>query len=154
MDDNAPNKPFLSEAEEGERIVKVAKHMATHAHKGVNRRDGQPYISHCEAVVNKFHKSAYYYRAVAWIHDTIEDTDITTGYLYQTFPDIVADAVMAMTHNKHLGETYLDYLLKVSKNAIAKAVKLADLEHNLGTSVNGNQREKYIMAVYILKKAS
>ena len=152
MNEDEPNKPSYTDEEAGEKMVKTAKDMAFHAHQGQARRDGRDYTTHLNSVAKKFHKSAYTLRTVAWLHDILEDTDTPVSRLYQTFPDGVVDAVCDLTHNKDLGEDYLYYLFRVKRNSIARAVKLADLEHNLGDNVSGNQRDKYLMAQYILEE--
>lgn len=95
------------------------------------------------------------------MHDVIEDTDITFEELCEEFPHEVTDAVRLLTHND--GEDYFDYVMKLKDNPVAKAVKLADLRHNMDESrftgvedVSEEQRvwwrEKYVRAYDILTK--
>ena len=71
-------------------------------------------------------------KVVALLHDVLEDTFISEATIRNLFGDTVADAVVALT--KKRGENYADYIRRVSNNPISKAVKLADLEHNMDLS--------------------
>lgn len=73
---------------------------------------------------------------VAVLHDTLEDFDgpdhekIRLGdRIYSEFGSEVYSAIDALT--KHRGEKYEDYIERVSRNWMARIVKLADLSHNL-----------------------
>lgn len=72
-------------------------------------------------------------RAVAVLHDVIEDTEMTEFTLRGLLDgykeaDVVVDAVVAVT--KVDGESYGDYIARVMNNPIARAVKVADMKHN------------------------
>lgn len=66
--------------------------------------------------------------AVSLLHDILEDTDCTEDYIRNSFGDLVADAVVAITKVK--GEEYLHYLDRVIANPIAKFVKVQDIKFN------------------------
>jgi hypothetical protein len=89
-------------------------------------------------------------KIVAVLHDTLEDTDLTTYELVRDYrPKAkVLDSLEAITKTE--GQTYLDFILQIKKNKIATAVKIEDLNHNLSDLGRGNLREKYLMALYIL----
>jgi len=129
-----------------------AKEIATKAHEGQKRKDGKDYITHPEALVSKFHKSAYDLRTIAWLHDVVEDTSVNISHIYSEFGEYIGDAVKALTHHKERGESYIAHLLKVKANEAATQVKERDLEHNLGDNPNGTMRDKYLMAQHILKE--
>ena len=66
---------------------------------------------------------------VALLHDVIEDTAYTLDDLRSMgFPVEALDALALLTHDKNV--PYMDYVSRIKKNPIAKAVKLADLRHN------------------------
>ena len=68
-------------------------------------------------------------KAVAYLHDVIEDTELTLEDLNKyDFSKEVLEAVDIIT--KKRGEDYQSYLNSVKKNKLARAVKLADLRHN------------------------
>jgi (p)ppGpp synthase/HD superfamily hydrolase len=137
-----------------ESMVAAAKSFASIAHKGQKRNDGKDYITHPACVASKFHKSAHCLRAIAWLHDVVEDCNVTIKEIYAEFGDYIGDAVKALTHLKGEGETYLAYLLRVKENKAAVLVKRADLEHNCGDDKSGAMRDKYLMAQYILGEAA
>lgn len=66
--------------------------------------------------------------SVSLLHDILEDTDCTEDYIRNSFGDLVADAVVAITKVK--GEEYLHYLERVTANPIAKFVKVQDIKFN------------------------
>lgn len=107
-------------------MIKIAKEIATIAHKGQIDKAGKPYVKHLEAVASKVEGKEE--KTVAWLHDVLEDTDYTQDQLSVFFPQAIVEAVEALT--KRRGESYEDYLRRISENPLAIKVKLADLEHN------------------------
>jgi len=90
-------------------------------------------------------------KATAWLHDVLEDTDVTAvDLLSQGIPEVVVIAVLAMT--KLENENYLDYILRVKVNELAKLVKIVDITHNLSTLSEDikARKDKYMLARYIL----
>ena len=66
---------------------------------------------------------------IALLHDVVEDTDITFAQLEnEGFPPNVIAALRLLTHDDAV--PYMEYIEKIKTHAIAKAVKLADLQHN------------------------
>lgn len=69
-------------------------------------------------------------RIVAVLHDVIEDADYTLADIEDRFDREISDAVDALT--KRGGEDYLeDFIPRVKANAIARRVKIADIEDNM-----------------------
>ena len=71
------------------------------------------------------------------------------------FPQSVTDALTLMTHSKNV--PYLEYVVKLKENPIAREVKIADLRHNSDVSRLDTvdekaiaRIEKYKMAIAIL----
>lgn len=109
-----------------ELTIKALK-TAYKAHEGQTDKSGLPYIFHPYHVAEQMTTEVS--AAIALLHDVIEDTDMTAEDLRALgFPDSVVDGVVLMTHDK--GTDYFDYIHKLKKDPEAKAVKLADLEHN------------------------
>jgi (p)ppGpp synthase/HD superfamily hydrolase len=139
-----------------ERLETIAKRIATQAHQGQVDKAGQPYIWHPEFVASQVTGDEA--KAVAWLHDVIEDTPITFDDLRaEGLSETVIEAVTALT--KREDESYEMYLGRVAANPIAKAVKLADLKHNMDTSrlsiIDDKARarlEKYKIAFALLSK--
>jgi len=104
--------------------------IAQKAHRGQRRKwGGIPYITHPIAVANEV--SGDHAKAVAFLHDVIEDTDVKLDDIRDLFPPTVIEAVDAIT--KREGERYWDYIARVCENWLAKKVKAADLRHNMST---------------------
>lgn len=91
-------------------------------------------------------------RAIAYLHDILEDTDCKVFNLIDAgLNDDVINAVIAITKK---GDSYEDYLRIVMSNPLALKVKLADTATNLAHSVFAqNQRriDKYRRQLNILK---
>lgn len=108
----------------------TACEIAEKAHKSQTRFNGEPYINHCFRVAKNV-GNCYLRKAVAMLHDVVEDTDITLSDLLDAgLNQSIIDAVGALT--KPDNEWYMTYVVdKVSKNPIAVDVKIADLCDNL-----------------------
>lgn len=138
-------KPFQSEK---------AYEIAKKAHLGQVDKAGEAYIKHPEKVAS-FVKTDEE-KAVAYLHDVIEDTELTLENLYEyDFSKEVIEAVDIIT--KKRGEDYQSYLNSVKKNKLARAVKLADLRHNSDltrltkvTEKDIERKEKYQKAINFL----
>ena len=106
----------------------------------------QPYSSHPGSEIDKL-------RAIALLHDILEDTDATTTDLSEAgICDDVLLAVVAIT--KFEGESYEGYINAVLENPLALKVKIADTATNLAHSVlDGNQKRiaKYSRQLNLLK---
>ncbi len=126
-------------------ILQLAESIARKAHDCQTRRDGvTPYLVHIQSVLNAV--STDDEKAVAWLHDVLEDTDITTSDLYNAgiWAHIV-EAVKVMT--KEEGEPYGAYINRVKVNPLARVVKIADMRHNLSDDPTPRQRAKYAAAL-------
>lgn len=124
----------------------TAKEIATLAHQGQFRRDGvTPYIEHPAAVASVFSIGTWA-EEIAWLHDVIEDTDWTAqDLLDHGINGLVVDSVMTLTHQK--GESYEDYIARISLDDWATQVKLADIAANLADNPTEKQRKKYAKAI-------
>lgn len=112
------------------KLTNEAMRIAYAAHHGQTDKSGIPYIFHPIHLAEQM--TDEYTTCVALLHDVVEDTDVTLEDLGKIFPKEVVDAVALMTHAD--GVDYFDYVGKIQTNPIAKAVKLADLEHNSDTT--------------------
>lgn len=125
-------------------IISKVKAIAKNAHCGQTDLAGVDYYNgHLTTVAQtvKFDISENEYSkivATAYLHDILEDTNYTPEQLivelidcgidYQTGAEIV-NAVLLLTKQPH--DLYFEgYIRRLSKNLIAKHVKLADLMHN------------------------
>ena len=115
-------------------MVIKAINYATEKHNGQKRLDGKPYITHPLAVAERVEGIPE--RIVAVLHDVLEDTDTDIEEMYREFGAEITLAVVFLT--KLPEEPYENYItrLKLSRNPLSTAVKIADLRHNLYTIEN------------------
>lgn len=112
-------------------MTQKAMRIAYHYHHGQLDKSDIPYIFHpihlAEQMIDELTTT------VALLHDLVEDTACTLADLRRHgFPEEVVEAVSLLTHDE--AEPYLDYVGRIRGNAIATAVKLADLAHNSDTT--------------------
>ena len=133
--------------------IKQAKELAFKIHANQTDKAGAPYIHHLKAVASKLEEQGENedFIIVGWLHDSIEDTDITLDEIQHLFGDVISNAVDAITKRKN--EPYDDYLLQVKSNSIARLVKLADLSHNMDLSRLAKITEKDLMRLEKYKHA-
>ncbi|HFP6515522.1 TPA: HD domain-containing protein [Enterococcus faecalis] len=111
-------------------IASKALKLALDAHEGQVDKAGVDYANHF-VTVGEFVKEVTdneQILAVAYLHDILEDTDVTEKDLEKLFSDEIIGAVKALTKEKY--EYYQYYLERVKANEWARIVKLADLKHN------------------------
>jgi hypothetical protein len=107
--------------------IEKALRIAAQAHEGQRDKEGQPYVLHSLRVMMKLQGEDA--QIVGVLHDVVEDTSVTLDDLRAAgFSEAVLAAVSLVTHDK--GEPYADYVVRCKGNAIARRVKLADLEDN------------------------
>lgn len=118
----------------------LAIQVAARAHQHQKRKDGTPYIAHPVSVAIRVADMAVGYseamnvkaQIVAYLHDVVEDTDVTLAELRELgFEESVLAAIDAVT--KKPGESYLNEFIPriAGSGPVAIVVKLADIEHNL-----------------------
>lgn len=112
----------------GDALVEASRTIATGAHAGQRDQAGRPYISHPARVAHRLNDDLS--KATAWLHDVLEDTDVTTGDLRSAgVPEQVIGAVEALTH--HRNESRDAYYARVrAAGDLAVRVKLADIDDN------------------------
>ena len=112
-------------------LVATAEAIATKAHAGQVDKSGADYIEHPRGVAAQFDPVTQPNEcAAAWMHDVLEDTDVTADDLRQAgIPFEVIDAVRLLTKNP--AEPNLDdYYARIKANPLALAVKAADIANN------------------------
>jgi (p)ppGpp synthase/HD superfamily hydrolase len=106
--------------------------IAAKAFKDKLDKSEEPYILHCLYVMYK--QTTDTRRIIAILHDLVEDTDWDFQDLRNKgFGDAVIMPLMLLTHDPTM-KTYEQYIAEISTNEDARAVKLADLEHNTQVS--------------------
>jgi (p)ppGpp synthase/HD superfamily hydrolase len=87
--------------------------------------------------------------AAAWLHDVIEDTEVTAeDLLKEGIPDNVVGLVKILTRGEH--ERYVDYIRRILTDPDARAVKREDLLDNMQSLSEGSLRDKYELSLFIL----
>lgn len=113
-------------------LAKAIK-VAVEAHADQFRSNGEPYIAHPIAVMNKIkfvRPDDEELLAIAVLHDVMEDTDYSYCDCLGDFSRRVADGVYDLT--KKGFETYPQFIDRIinSGNMDAIIVKICDIEHN------------------------
>lgn len=131
-------------------LLEIAIKIAANAHSGQVDKGGQPYILHPLRVMMSLIDEKD--KIIGVLHDTVEDTDVTYEYLKEAgFDDEIIEGIKSVTRNK--GETYNQFIDRVSLNPRGKRVKLADIEDNMDISRIPNPSEKDYNRVEKYKKA-
>lgn len=132
-----------------EEAESIARNIAHDAHAGQFRRDGvTPYVTHPAQVASAVSPEA---KPIAWLHDVLEDCPQYSRkrLLHCALSKEIVDAVWLLT--KVPGTDYMDYILRVKANPLAREVKIADIEYNLSANPNPESVGKYRKALEILK---
>ncbi len=136
--------------------TKKALKLCFEAHKNQTDKSGMPYVFHPFHLAEQMKTEET--TIVALLHDLIEDTNYTIEDLTNMgFNKSITDAILLMTHSDDVD--YMDYVRAIKENPIAKAVKLADLNHNsdltrldIVDEKSLKRREKYQKAIALLEE--
>ncbi|OBI89766.1 guanosine-3',5'-bis(diphosphate) 3'-pyrophosphohydrolase [Mycobacterium sp. 1245805.9] len=103
--------------------------LAERAHAGQVDKAGFPYIGHLERVAGYVDPSDPLAQTAALLHDSIEDTSLTSYDLADHgIPAPAIEAIELLTRRPD--QNAEDYYQAVRENALAREVKLADLADN------------------------
>ena len=156
-------------------MIEKARILAAEYHDGMTDKYGNPYMEHLERVADRVWEMEYdfvdetseieMYVATAYLHDIVEDTEITRDELDALFGEVVIAAIFRLTRDT--GMTYAAYIDRIEFSTpptfdlspfeslvikIAKVVKLADLlDHVSGpTPCPPNLKKRYEKSLYRL----
>lgn len=145
-------------------LVEKARVFATAAHSGigqVRKYTDEPYIYHPLCVVTILKMSVLGVTsemlAAAWLHDVVEDTQITQELITDEFGNQIGDYVYGLTNksNKFDGNRVerkaIDALFLAQQCAEVQTIKYADLIHNTASIVRYDPK---FAKVYLPEKLS
>ena len=131
-----------------DKLNQLAHEVASQAHRNQKRKGtGKPYIVHPEAVAAQLPVNL---KALGFLHDVIEDTAFTLSQMTELFPPWVVERVIMLTRIPN--ENYDDYIMRVREDDSTRLVKIADLRHNLHDILSGSLRDKYRLALRLLRE--
>lgn len=136
-------------------LTQKAINLCFDAHKNQKDKSGLPYVFHPFHLAEQMETEEEI--CVALLHDVIEDTDYTSEDLRNAgFPVSVLEALELMTHDPSV--PYMDYVIRLRENPIARKVKKADLLHNSDlnrlktiTDKDRMRHRKYLAALELLQ---
>lgn len=112
-----------------DELISLAKAIATDAHAGQVDKAGAPYVGHLARVASYADQGNCHAVMAAWLHDTVEDTELTAEDLIgRGVPEDVVATIVLLTRRDD--QTPVDYYAQIRDNAAAREVKLADLADN------------------------
>ena len=130
-------------------MTKKAIKFMFEKHKDQVDKSGIPYVFHPFHLAEQMDDEET--TITALLHDIVEDTDTTFDDLRKLgFSDNIINALKLMTHDKNID--YFEYVKNISKNPIARKVKIKDLEHNMDTSRLDEVTDKDLERVKKYKK--
>ena len=139
-------------------IITKAFNFARHAHKGVRRLSGEPYIMHPIAVAQIACEEVGLGSTsicAALLHDVVEDTDYTTEDLANIFGPKIAQIVDGLTkisggifgeQASAQAENFKKLLLTMSEDIRVILIKICDRLHNMRTLQSQPANKQYKIA--------
>jgi predicted HD phosphohydrolase len=115
-------------------IIESAKQLAKLKHKDQLYGTNNPYFIHLEQVATMASKLGYCEEVIAacYLHDIVEDTDVSTDDLRKDYPKTVVDAVESVTYHGKDRKAKID---KAISNPVGHVVKFCDASCNYSNSV-------------------
>ncbi len=129
-------------------MVLEAKKFGIRAHEGDTYGE-YPYSKHLNDVYNVLITFGIFNRvvlSVAWLHDTIEDTQVVYEDIYDHFGHVIADLTYLLTdkRGRNRKERHRNTYPDLAEDHFARLIKLADRIANVTHSMHATQ-EKFIM---------
>jgi GTP diphosphokinase / guanosine-3',5'-bis(diphosphate) 3'-diphosphatase len=132
--------------EEDRALIKRAYQYADDKHAGILRKSGEPYIHHLieVAFILASLQGGPHTIAAGFLHDVVEDTDVTVDDLKKAFNEDIASLVESLTNIQRLklshrkpedfaAEDHRKIFLGMARDIRVIIIKLADRLHNMRT---------------------
>lgn len=135
--------------------IRKAFEMAAEAHKNMRRKSGEPYITHPISVARIVAKEMFLGTTSiisALLHDTVEDTELTSNDIEMEFGNTVSTIVDGLTKISNVVETkdttqqaenFKKILLTLAEDPRVILIKIADRLHNMRT-LDSMRRDKQL----------
>jgi (p)ppGpp synthase/HD superfamily hydrolase len=135
-------------------IADRALEFAIEQHANQTDNAGEAYIAHAMRVADCVGNDPTM-RAVAYLHDVVEDTDTTIEDIRNIFGYAISEYVDKLTRRS--AESYENYIERCSRSHRARVIKIADLVDNMNlhrlptiTLKDANRQLKYAKALVTL----
>ena len=132
--------------EDDRALIKRAYQYADDKHAGILRKSGEPYIHHLieVAFILASLQGGPHTIAAGFLHDVVEDTDVTVDNLKKAFNEDIASLVESLTNIQRLklshrkpedfaAEDHRKIFLGMARDIRVIIIKLADRLHNMRT---------------------
>ncbi|NJN75393.1 MAG: bifunctional (p)ppGpp synthetase/guanosine-3',5'-bis(diphosphate) 3'-pyrophosphohydrolase [Synechococcaceae cyanobacterium RL_1_2] len=148
----------LSNPQSGDdNLVCRSFNYAYQLHQDQFRKSGEPYIAHPVAVASVLRdlQGGSHMIAAGFLHDVVEDTDVTTEDIREMFGDEVAHLVDGVTklskfnfssNQERQAENFRRMFLAMAEDVRVIVVKLADRLHNMRTLEHVSPEKQVIKA--------
>lgn len=133
-------------------LIDAARNFAIGAHEAVGQKrkfTGEPYWHHVDRVASLVYDvgGSQFAIAAAWLHDTVEDTQVTIDTIYDCFGFIVGEHVKALTNDKTLptrSERKADEIQRFAGviHPETQTIKLADILDNGRCFLKSGDKDK------------
>lgn len=132
------------------RVVAMAAHGAVGQ---IRRYTGEPYWKHPEMVAKLVSQRTHGNRpvlvAVAWLHDVLEDTQLTAAFIREVFGPVVAKHVIELTDVRVSDKKSQNALTNIARLTLvsedAMLVKLCDIEANT-SCITSEYNDHFLLA--------
>lgn len=138
--------------------IPLAREFAAYAHRDQKRKyTGEPYFNHCEEVARLVSTVTHSLDmiAAAYLHDVVEDTDITIDIIRKIFGVDIARLVWCLTDKSRPEDGNRAARKQIDRDFLrsapndAKTIKCADLISNTRSIV---ERDPKFAKVYLAEK--
>ena len=125
------------------------RHYSTILVPQVDKGNIDYFSGHIQTVVNTVTTNNE--KIVAYLHDSIEDTNLDLNSLNNIFDNKIIKAISVITKDRKID--YIKYIESVKLNKLAKEVKIAGLRNNSDLSRLSTVTEKDLQRIEKYKKA-